>query len=67
MKEIDNKPSLSDQDKAPLLEKLTVLVQLHADIKEKWDTCKDRFVFFPFSRVGQFHGSLIIRLLDFKD
>ena len=37
-------PNLTDEDKAPLLEKLTVLVQLHADIKEKWDTCKHRFV-----------------------
>ncbi|XP_066934822.1 utrophin-like isoform X2 [Clytia hemisphaerica] len=44
MKEIDNAPNLSDENKAPLLEKLTTLVQLHADIKEKWDTCKHSFL-----------------------
>lgn len=33
---------LSVLDHSPYQDKLTELVQLHADIKEKWDTCKDR-------------------------
>lgn len=45
IKELDEAPNLSEEDKAPLMAKLTELVQLHADIKEKWDTCKDRYGF----------------------
>lgn len=33
---------LSALDHAPYQDKLTELVTLHANIKDKWDTCKDR-------------------------
>ena len=42
MKDIDETPELSESDKAPLHEKLQILAKLQVDIKEKWDTCRER-------------------------
>ena len=42
MRELDDKQAaLPEQEKSKVNGELTRLVQLHADIKEKWDNAKD--------------------------